>query len=238
MWRAIRACPLLVALLFLLSSLLPLYSRAAEKAVYRCVFTEEKVVAITFDDGPHPKTTDAILDLLAEYGAKATFFVIGQNLKLYGRATARAVEEGHEIGNHTYSHPVLSHVAEEALVREIEATGALIKAVTGVSPTLFRPPEGYYGGNVCRLAAEKDLAVVLWSIDTRDWAGVGTAEIVKNVMGNITPGSIVLFHDYDRRGQHTVSALKEILPRLSAAGYRFVTVSELLSYSASAEEPD
>ncbi len=236
MVRALRAGTLLATLLLLFSFSASFYSLGVEREVYHRVSTEEKVVAITFDDGPHPKTTDAILDLLGEYDAKATFFVIGQNLKLYGRATVRAAEEGHEIGNHTYSHPILSHVAREALVREISDTGALIEAVTGSSPTLFRPPEGYCGGGVCRLAAENGLSVVLWSIDTRDWAGVPTAGIVKNVMKNITPGSIILFHDYGGKESHTVAALKEILPRLSAAGYRFVTVSELLSYSASAGE--
>ncbi len=236
MVRALRVGTVLIAILVLFSFLTAFCSLGAERDVYHRVSTEEKVVAITFDDGPHPKTTDAILDVLREQDAKATFFVIGQNLKLYGRATVRAAEEGHEIGNHTYSHPMLSRMAREALVREIADTGALIEDVTGTFPTLFRPPEGYCGGAVCRLAAENGLSVVLWSIDTRDWTGAPTAEIVKNVMKNITPGSIILFHDYGGRESHTVAALKEILPRLSAAGYRFVTVSELLSYSTSAGE--
>ncbi len=228
----------LMALWLSASGCLFCIAHAAEGTVYHRVSTEERVVALTFDDGPHPKTTDRILDVLAEHDAKATFFVIGKNLRLYGEATVRAVAEGHEIGNHTYSHPSLSHVEKGALLGELSRTEELIEDITGVAPTVFRPPAGVYSGDVCRAATDCGLSVVLWNIDTRDWTGVSTAEIVKNVMKNITPGSIVLFHDYGGSECHTVAALKEILPRLSAAGYRFVTVSELLTYSTSASGVD
>ena len=232
-WRTVLA-----ALLAAVTATSPPLCCAARPDVYHRVSTEERVVAITFDDGPHPRLTDAVLDVLAEYGAKATFFVVGENLKYYGRATARAAAEGHEIGNHTYTHPSLAKVDVTALRREILETEALIEEITGRAASIFRPPEGYCGGGVCGLAAESGFSVVLWNVDTRDWAGESTADIVKNVMKNVTPGSIVLFHDYGGKEYHTVAALKEILPRLCAAGYRFVTVSELLTYSTSSSGVD
>ena len=214
----------------------PAVSFAAEPAVYRRVSTEAKVIALTFDDGPHPRVTNEILDLLAEYGAKATFFVVGKNLEYYGEAARRAVSEGHELGNHTYSHPHLSEVGAAALEREILKSAELIERLTGVTGTLFRPPEGSCRSEVLSVVKKNGYSTVLWDVDTRDWSGVSGEVIVKNVIKNVREGSIVLFHDYVGRNCHTVAALKEILPRLSAAGYRFVTVSELLSYSTSASD--
>ena len=202
--------------------------------IYRCISTTEKVIALTFDDGPHPRLTAEILDLLAAYDAKATFFVVGKNLEYYGDLTARAAREGHEIGNHTYTHPKVSGLCDAELVDEIVRTDALIKKKTGVRCRLLRPPGGAEAKKLSRIASEYDLSVILWSIDTRDWAGVSTAEIVKTVVQEATPGAVILFHDYGGREVYTLDALKEILPRLSAAGFRFVTVSELLSYSTSA----
>jgi peptidoglycan/xylan/chitin deacetylase (PgdA/CDA1 family) len=202
-----------------------------EERVFTQVATEEKVVALTFDDGPHPRNTPAILDLLAEYDAKATFFVIGKNMELYGEAAKRAALEGHELGNHTYGHPALAKLTSRGLLEEILKNEELISRVSGQQTTLFRPPEGYCTGEVRRVATENGFSVILWSIDTRDWAGVATDRIVDTVMKNTVPGSIILFHDYSGKNCHTVSALKEILPRLDAAGFRFVTVSELLTFA-------
>lgn len=198
-------------------------------SVYTHVATAEKVVALTFDDGPHPRYTDEILDLLSEYDARATFFVIGKNVELYGAATERAVREGHEIGNHTYSHPTLSALSAHELTREILSSEAIIEERTGKSPSYFRPPEGYCTADVCRTAAAAGCDVILWSIDTRDWSGIGSDRIVERVLAEVTPGAIILFHDYIAKNSPTPKALKKILPRLSAAGYRFVTVRELLS---------
>ena len=200
-------------------------------AIYRRVTTEERIVALTFDDGPHPRYTPAILDLLKQYGAKATFFVIGKNVELYGDVARRAAAEGHEIGNHTYAHPALAALQGNELERELLEAEALIEECTGKLPTLFRPPEGYCTGAVAEVVARNGGKVILWSIDTEDWMGRTAEEIVNTVMRGVVPGAIVLFHDYVAHKSTTVEALKEILPRLCAAGYRFVTVSELLEYS-------
>lgn len=224
-------------LLWILVSPLCAFATERDPAVsYTHVATEEKVVALTFDDGPHPRYTDEILDLLAEYGAKATFFVIGKNLELYGAATERAVREGHEIGNHTYSHPGLSGISPIELEREILMNEAIIEEKTGRAPTCFRPPEGYCTRDIRHTAAAAGCSLILWSIDTRDWSGIGSEEIVKTVMKKVAPGAIILFHDYIGRNSPTPEALKKILPRLDAAGYRFVTVSELLSSAEAASE--
>ena len=232
--------PRLVALgllLMMLTSPLAIAASARPPEVsYTHISTEEKVIALTFDDGPHPRYTDEILDLLARYGAKATFFVIGKNVELYGAASERAAREGHEIGNHTYSHPGLSEISPRELEREILKNEAIIEEAIGKAPDCFRPPEGYCDREVRRAAAATGCALILWSIDTRDWSGIGSDAIVEKVMREAAPGAIILFHDYIAKDSPTPAALKKILPRLSAAGYRFVTVSELLTVAEAASE--
>ena len=205
-------------------------SRALSSQPCRHVSTEEKVVALTFDDGPHPRYTSEILDLLAMYDAKATFFVIGKNVELYGDLVVRAAAEGHEIGNHTYAHPKLSELSHAALEREILKNEAMIEELVGTAPLLFRPPEGYCSPDVSHAALKNGISIILWNVDTRDWSGNSSESITSHVLANAVPGSIILFHDYIAHNSPTPAALKEILPRLDAAGFRFVTVSELLTF--------
>ena len=228
-WMAV-----LLALVVVLGASFSAQGAEMDKTVYRRVNTEEKIVAITFDDGPHPRYTAKILDILAEYDAKATFFVIGKNLELYGDLTRRAAEEGHEIGNHTYTHSSLLPLDRASLEREICEGEGLREDCIGRRPTVFRPPGGMSSPLVERVVEENGNKIILWNIDTRDWSGRSDEEIIECVMRDTVPGSIILFHDYAVQSSATVDALKEILPRLSAAGYRFVTVTELLSYSVSA----
>lgn len=223
-----------IAVWLLIFSGIPGAASEKTKTVYRRVNTEEKIVALTFDDGPHPKYTAQILDILAEYDAKATFFVIGKNLEHYGEMTRRAAEEGHEIGNHTYAHTNLRSLSRAELEREILDSEGLITEWTGKRPTVFRPPGGASSVLVEKIVAENGDKIILWDVDTRDWAGRSSADIVESVINDTVPGSIILLHDYAVHKSTTVDALKEILPRLSAAGYRFVTVTELLSYAISA----
>ena len=187
-----------------------------------------KRIAITFDDGPHPRKTAEILDLLAERSVRATFFVVGENAKLYPDLLMRQVAEGHEIGNHTYHHKPLKKCKDGEGKREITETSEAIKSITGKAPVLFRPPEGSYSPSTVELARACGCDVVLWNVDTRDWALAGTEEIVSNVKKNVRNGSIILFHDFTRDGSHTLDALKILLPYLLSEGYEFVTVSELI----------
>ncbi len=203
-------------------------------AVYH-VSCEEKLIALTFDDGPHPRYTERILSILEEHNAKATFFFVGENLSLYQRPALAVASAGHEIGNHTYTHPSLPELGEESLRHEIKKTAELLREMGISAAPLFRPPQGYCGGRVKAIAEDLGYQPILWDIDTRDWAGTPSSEIVENVMKHVHPGAILLFHDYVCFQNTTVGALSEILSRLEEDGYRFVTVSELLAHSASSD---
>ena len=190
--------------------------------------TGNKKIALTFDDGPHPRYTPQILDILAEYGIKATFFEVGENVIYYSDAARRVAAEGHEIGNHTYTHPHIKNLNEAQLSEETSRCESAITNVTGVKPRLFRPPEGVVDTAVKTWATKNGYSVVLWSVDTRDWAGTSVEEMVKNVDENAHSGSIILMHDYVSRRSHTIEALRKIIPMLLDKGYEFVTVSELM----------
>lgn len=191
----------------------------------------EKCIALTFDDGPHPKYTVQILDILKKYNAKATFFVIGQNAEKYPEIVMREYSDGHEIGNHTYSHPDLKKISAENFLQEIEKTNRVIKDITGTEPRLFRPPGGYLSNAIVNEITEQNSTAVLWSWrqDTRDWECPSVGCIVSTVLGNLCDGDIVLFHDYNSQNSPTPDALEEILCKLSKQGYKFVTVTELMS---------
>lgn len=191
----------------------------------------EKCIALTFDDGPHPKYTEQILDILDKYNAKATFFVIGKNAEMYPDIVLQEYDRGHEIGNHTYSHPDLKKISAENFLLEIEKTNDVIKQITGTEPKLFRPPGGYLSNTIVNEIMQQNATTVLWSWrqDTRDWECPSVGCIVSAVLGNLRDGDIVLFHDYNAHNSPTPGALEEILAKLSEQGYKFVTVSELMS---------
>ncbi|WP_051304338.1 polysaccharide deacetylase family protein, partial [Calidithermus chliarophilus] len=189
---------------------------------------EARLVALTFDDGPWPGSTPAVLDILARNGVKATFFWIGQHLERYPDLARQVVAEGHAVGNHTYSHRSAASPAEVAAL-EIGRASALIEEVTGVRTTLFRPPGGHLENGLVKHALEQGYVVVMWSALSDDTKpGADAASIVHNVMGRVRPGSIVLLHDGGGDRARTLEALPLLIERLRAEGYRFVTVPELL----------
>lgn len=198
--------------------------------------TGEKVVAITFDDGPHTKHTAEILDLLSEYNAKATFFVVGENVEKKRDLLLRQYNEGHEIANHTYTHPLKTTVPK--LEVEIKKTNDLIYSITGYSPELFRPVEGYYTDSMIQNLVKNGYKVVMWSwhMDTEDWKNPGVNQIVKTVINGTKPGNIILFHDGGGNRSQTVKALEKILPELQKQGYKFVTISELIDIEKKEEK--
>ncbi|PWM00289.1 MAG: chitooligosaccharide deacetylase [Clostridiales bacterium] len=189
---------------------------------------DSKKIALTFDDGPHPSKTNKILDLLKEYSIHATFFVIGQNVAAYPDVVLREMEEGHEIGNHTYHHKSLYRCKKETVEEEIISTEEILIDKTGCVPRVFRPPEGAYTCDILDVAGRMNYDVILWTIDTRDWAKASTDKIVETVLGKVKNGSIILMHDYTVNGTHTLDALKILIPKLLDMGYEFVTVSELI----------
>jgi polysaccharide deacetylase family sporulation protein PdaB len=190
--------------------------------------TDKKVNAFTFDDGPDPKYTPQLLDVLDKFHAHGTFFVTGKKVIKYPELIQRESREGHEVENHTFNHLDLRGLSTERINKEISTTTEAIHSVTGNMPTLFRPPGGYFHEKIVNSAKNLGYIVVLWSWhqDTKDWSKPGVKKIVNKVLKNTRNGDIVLFHDYDC-GQ-TIKALTEILPKLEERGYQFVTVSELI----------
>jgi peptidoglycan-N-acetylglucosamine deacetylase len=196
------------------------------------VNTDEKVIALTFDDGPHPQYTAQILDLLKQYEAKATFFVVGNKIKLYPDVLEQTAQAGHEIANHTYSHAYLNRMTN--IHKELTSTEELIVEKTGRRSQLFRPPGGFYNDRLVSAVKDEGYTMVMWSwqLDTKDWDTPGVRRIVNSVLKNVKNGNIVLFHDYIEGPTQTIEALKVILPELKNKGYRMVTVSELLQYNS------
>lgn len=198
--------------------------------VYSHRTNDKMMIALTFDDGPHPKYTPEILDILKEYEIHATFFAVGENAEYYPEVIKRCQNEGHEIANHTYSHRDLSKDSFEDICREVRDTENVIYENLESRTKLLRPPGGSYGKNVIKAATELDYTLVLWTVDTRDWAHTPADKITKKVLDNIKPGDIVLMHDFIGKNSPTPEALREIVPALLEKGYKFVTVSELLGY--------
>lgn len=194
--------------------------------------TKSKVIALTFDDGPDPRYTKQIAELLKEYHAKATFFVVGSRVKKHPQVVRQLLDQQHEIANHTYTHPDLRRISSAKLREEVLATQEEIYKHTGLRPQLFRPPGGVYNESLVKVAKDAGFLIVLWSWhqDTRDWSDPGVKKITNKVLKNAKNGDIVLFHDYGGNRNQTVDALREIMPELQKRGYQFVTVSELMKY--------
>ncbi|WP_308637436.1 polysaccharide deacetylase family protein [Paenibacillus silvisoli] len=191
----------------------------------------EKKIALTFDDGPYPKTTNEILDLLKQYNAKATFFVVGHRVKEFPDTIKREIAEGHEVANHTYNHVFLTKgTTASTIQKEIMQTEDSLVELTGKRPHLFRPPGGFYNERMIQISHKLGYTTVLWSWhqDTDDWRSPGVNHIVRKVLKNARNGDIVLLHDYIPGNGHTVQALRVILPELTKRGYKLVTVTELM----------
>ena len=207
---------------------LPWISTSAETQVYRSVETDTKKIALTFDDGPHPTLTPRILEILKKYDVKATFFMVGENVVNYPESARSVVQAGHEIGNHTYSHRHVSGMNEDTLKKELALCEDALFELCEYRTHLFRPPEGAVTQCVERCTEAGDYALILWSLDTRDWENKRTDRIVDAVINHIRPGDIILMHDYIGVKSKTPEALEILLPELLRRGYEPVTVSELL----------
>lgn len=180
------------------------------------------VIALTFDDGPYPKVTGHILDVLEKNGVCATFFVLGSRIEGREDVLTRMEELGCEIGNHSFSHADLTRLSKADCQRELSDTDAEIRRVTGHEASVVRPPYGYYNKAV-RSAAGRPL--ILWTVDTNDWRGKAPGEIADYVIQQAKEGSVILMHDQQTQ---TADAMEMIIPTLIDEGFRFVTVSELI----------
>jgi peptidoglycan/xylan/chitin deacetylase (PgdA/CDA1 family) len=188
---------------------------------------EQKVIALTFDDGPWPQSTGQVLDILKKNQIKGTFFLIGQNVKNYPGLVKREIAEGHVIGNHTWHH-WYQFLNPQAAAYEIDHTADLIYQVTGIKTNLFRPPGGIMHNGVASYARNSKYAIIRWSSDSVDYSRPAVPKLINNVFRRAKPGGIVLMHDGGGNRSKTVQALPEIIANFRKQGYRFVTIPELL----------
>ena len=186
--------------------------------------TGNKVIALTFDDGPGPYTAH-LLDVLDQYGAKATFFLIGSKVSSQANVVRSIHARGHQLGNHSWSHPELPKLPVDQIAGEIDRTNDAIKQATGVTPAILRPPYGAVNGVVLEQLRLRGMSSILWSVDTRDWADRNSDIVCSRAVAGARPGAIILMHDIH---QTSVGAVPCILSALKQQGYSFVTVQGLL----------
>lgn len=186
--------------------------------------TGNKVIALTFDDGPGPYTAH-LLDVLDQYGAKATFFLIGSKVSSQANVVRNIHARGHQLGNHSWSHPELPKLPVDQIAGEIDRTNDAIKQATGVTPAILRPPYGAVNGVVLEQLRLRGMSSILWSVDTRDWADRNSDIVCSRAVAGAQPGAIILMHDIH---QTSVGAVPCILSALKQQGYSFVTVQGLL----------
>jgi peptidoglycan/xylan/chitin deacetylase (PgdA/CDA1 family) len=235
MWRIKRLhfWVILTLLGGVLAHSLPRPALAADPVTVWAGAPNEKAVALTFDDGPSSTYTPQIMALLKLYQARGTFFVLGEKVEQTPRLVQALLKNGNEVGNHSFSHPRMTKEDQISRGRELERT-AIDLDLLGCpqSQRLFRPPYSAYDDRLKAYLAHTRRRLVLWSLDSGDWRGLAAPAIIENVMSRVRNGSIIIFHDSDEHAQAdrhpTVEALRTILPALKAAGYRMVTVSELL----------
>jgi len=205
----------------------PATASAQPKITYSQCHVDGSYVALTFDDGPHKENTPRLLDILKKRGVKATFFVVGQCAAEYPSIIQRINAEGHELANHSWSHPQLSKMAEGSVSDQLERTHQAVIQSAGVTPKLMRPPFGAFTPNQQAWANRKwGYKVVLWDVDPLDWKIRNAAHVESEILRQTVPGSIILSHDIHKS---TVDAMPATIDALLAKGFKFVTVSELLA---------
>lgn len=205
-------------------------------ATYFSIKTSEKVIAITFDDGPHGVNTPRLLDMLKQRNVKATFYVVGNMIKnSYGPdVLRRIIAEGHEIGNHTVTHATLSRLSDSGLRKELQDAEDMIFKITGVKPRTMRPPGGAIKNDQKKLMLrEFGYPTIMWSVDPEDWKRPGASVVTSRLVNGARPGGILLVHDLHAP---TVDAMPSTLDQLLAQGYRFVTITELINMDESGQE--
>lgn len=185
--------------------------------------TGNKVIALTFDDGPGPYTAH-LLDILDQYGAKATFFLIGSKVSGQASVVRNIQARGHQLGNHSWSHPELPKLSVDQIAGEIDRTNEAIRQASGVKPSILRPPYGAVNGVVLEQLRARGMSSILWSVDTRDWADRNSQIVCSRAVAGARPGAVILMHDIH---QTSVNAVPCILSSLKQQGYSFVTIQQL-----------
>lgn len=206
-WRVVSS--------LLAGKIIPIYS----------VETTDKKVAFSFDAVWGADQTQELLAILRKNKVKTTFFLGGFWLEKYPEMVKLIAEEGHEIGNHTYTHPHLNSLSTERIAEELNKTHQLIVELTGQKPFLFRPPFGEYSNKVIETAKTCGYVTIIWDVDSLDWRNLSSAEMTQRVYSRVKPGSIVLFHN---AGKHTPAAIDALLSNLTKDGYRIIPISQIL----------
>jgi peptidoglycan/xylan/chitin deacetylase (PgdA/CDA1 family) len=205
----------------------PKAAAAPARHSYNSCNVDGPYIAMTFDDGPHAEYTPKLLDELKKRNIKATFFLVGQCVAEYPDLVKRMVDEGHEVANHSWSHPALTKLGADGVRKQMENTNEAIRKASGVTPTLMRPP---YGATSVilnkRFAEDYGMKVILWSVDPLDWKFRNSSKVYNSIVQNTHPGAIILAHDIHAT---TVAAMPETFDTLLGKGYKFVTVSELIA---------
>jgi peptidoglycan/xylan/chitin deacetylase (PgdA/CDA1 family) len=212
---------LVLSLIAVLAACAPQHTGSPAAAVPPHAAASSKYVVLTFDDGPDSKYTPEILDILGQYGVKATFFEVGREVKKHPDLTRRLSTNGHSVENHTWSHPDLRKLSAPSFDNQVETTDQYIREQTGQTPRCLRPPYGGTNSVVAKRAANLGKSIVLWTIDSRDWTRPGEAAIVRRVLTGVRSGSVILMHDGGGNRSQTVAALPTILKTLKARGYTF-----------------
>src|SRR5436190_16139157 len=208
---------------------------AESNITFSSVHVDGPYIAITFDDGPSATLTPKLLDILAAHHIKATFFVIGENVAEHPEIVARAAREGHEIGNHSWSHPNFGKMSDQGVRSQLQRTDDAIKNATSQRPTLMRPPYGSITAREKRWIYEEfGYRIILWDVDPYDWKRPGPAVVRSRILKETQPGSIVLSHDIH---PGTIEAMPSTFDALEAKGFKFVTVSELIRMAAARSSP-
>jgi peptidoglycan/xylan/chitin deacetylase (PgdA/CDA1 family) len=210
----------------------------AQRILWR-VETVERAVALSFDDGPHPEFTPAILELLAEHQLPATFFMIGKYVRRHPKLAQRLASTGHEVGNHTLNHRILPFMSENSIRHEILQTDRIIRETTGYQPKFVRPPMGLFTKRTVDVIEACGYGTVVGDVYPRDPHMPGRHKIHRRVMARVRPGSIIILHDGGNTAHvdrsQTVWAVRHIIQGLLQQGYRFTTISDLAGHAKKAE---
>ena len=198
--------------------------------VYYHYQTIAPYLSITFDDGPNRIQTPKVLKILKKYNIKATFFVIGENVEYQKDILRKVYKEGHEIGNHFYTHDNINKLTKAQIRENIVLNNELIYKAIGVRPKLVRPPYGIVNDNLKAVCGELNMPIIIWTDDkdSKDWALTKDSEIINNLTKKVKNGDIFLFHDSNKKFTNTLSAIDVIIPTLQKKGYKWVSVSTLL----------
>lgn len=200
-------------------------SAAARQLPIYSVKRDNKTVSLTFDAAWGNEDTQELIDILGQYGVKATFFLVGQWVDKYPESVKQLYDAGMEIGNHSNEHPHMAKLSDKQIMDEVSACNEKIEAITGAAPTLFRCPYGEYDDDVIQTVNDMGMYPIQWNVDSLDWKDLSGEDIYTRVTENVVPGSIVLFHN---AAKHTPEALADIIEYLLAEGYEIVPVSEIL----------